>query len=272
MALFRPPDVLKRRPGERDVMSAVDSVGAPTRRDRLWFFTAAASIAIGIIPIIVLETWFGVPRKISVGYGILAFVVGTAVVKVPIYQSLVERVLRPRMSTVPLAAVQGVLSAISELGVAALFIVFVVPRLTWWQVVGFGVGAGACEAIMLPFISNHLKGTSLEGYMEDVGRASAGQPAVRWLGVLERAWAMLLQVSTRGLVYLSIAGGSPAPALAAIAGFGAVDGTAYYWLLKRWRFDSLPVLIRVHIFLGAAACVMTAAFLFWSERIPVAAS
>ena len=252
-------------------MSAVDSVGAPPRRDRLWFFTAAASIAIGIIPIIVLETWFGVPRKISVGYGILAFAVGTAAVKVPLYRLLVERVLRPRMATVPLAAVQGVLSAISELGVAALFIVFVGPRLTWWQVVGFGVGAGACEAVMLPFISNHLKGTSLEGYMEDVGRASAGQPAVRWLGVLERAWAMLLQVSTRGLVYLSIAGGSPAPALAAIAGFGAVDGTVYYWLLKRWRFDSLPVLIRVHLFLGAAACVMTAAFLYWSERIPVAA-
>jgi hypothetical protein len=240
-------------------------------KDRLWFFTTAASIAIGIIPIIVLEAWFGVPRKISVGYGILAFVVGTAAIKVPVYQLLVERILRPRMATLPLAAVQGFVSAISELGAAALFLIFVVPPLTWWQVVGFGTGAGACEAIMVPFISNHLKGTSLEGHMEDVRRASAGRPAVRWLGVLERTWAMLLQVSTRGLVYLSIVSGSPGPALAGAAGFGAVDGTAYYWLLKGWRFDSLPVLVRVHAFLGVAACVMTAVFLFWSELIPVAA-
>jgi hypothetical protein len=250
-------------------MSTVDSVGAPPRRDRLWFFTAAASIAIGIVPLIVLESWFGVPRKISVGYGILAYVIGTAAVKVPVYQLLVERILRPRMSAVSLAAVQGLLSALSELGVAALFLIFVVPRLTWWQVVGFGAGAGACEAIMLPFISNHLKGTSLGDHMDEVTRASREQPAVRWLGVLERVWAMLLQVSARGMMYLSIVSGNPAPAAVAMAGFAAADGTAFYWLLQRWRFDSLPVLLRVHAFLGAAACVMTAAFLFWSELIPV---
>src|SRR5512132_1913236 len=109
-------------------MSTADAVGTPARRDRLWFFTAAASIAIGIIPIFILEAWFGVPRKISVGYGILAFVVGTAAVKLPPYHFLVERVLRQRLSNGPLAAVQGVLSAFSELGVAALFILFVVPR------------------------------------------------------------------------------------------------------------------------------------------------
>jgi hypothetical protein len=239
-------------------------------RDRLWFFTAAASIAIGIIPIIVLQAWFGVPRKISVGYGILAFVVGTMAVKVPVYLLLVERILRPRMATLPLAAVQGFVSAISELGVAALFLIFVVPPLTWWQVVGFGTGAGACEAIMMPFISNHLKSTSLADYMEDVARASRKQPAVRWLGVLERVWAMLLQVSTRGMMYLSIVSGNPAPALVAVAGFTGVDGTATYWLYKQWRFDSLPVLVRVHVFLGIAACVMTAAFLLWSEAIAVA--
>ena len=130
-------------------------------KDRLWFFTAAASIALGIIPIVVLEAWFGVPRKISVGYGILAFLIGTAAIKVPVYLLVVERVLRPRMATLPLAAVQGFLSAASELGVAALFLAFVVPPLTWWQAVGFGTGAGGCEAVMMPFISNHLKGTSL---------------------------------------------------------------------------------------------------------------
>ena len=92
---------------------------------------------------------------------------------------------------------------------------------------------------------------------------------MRWLGVLERAWAMLIQVSTRGMLYLTIVSGNPAPALVAIAGFTGVDATASYWLFKHWRFDSLPVLVRVHVFLAAAAGVLTAAFLAWSERIPL---
>ena len=239
------------------------------QRTRLWYFTTAASIAIGIIPIWVLEVRFGVPRKISVGYGILAYVVGVTVLKLPIHHFLVERLLRPKLSLPALAATQGVLSALTELGAAAAFFVYVVPALTWWQVVGFGVGAGAVEAIMLPFISNPLKGTALEQHAEKVFRAAAGAHAVQWLSVVERAWAMLLQVSARGLVYLSVASGNPAPACLAVAGFSAVDGSAYYWHLKQWRFDSLPVLARVHAFIGLVACIMTALFLFWSGHIPL---
>jgi hypothetical protein len=242
----------------------------PARRPGLWYFTTAASILVGIVPIWLLETRFDVPRKISVGYGILAYVIGTTALKLPLHHFLIERILRPRLAASSLAAAHGVLSAVSELAPAALFFVYVVPRLTWWQLVGFGVGAGAVEAIMLPFLSNPLKGTSLERHADDVFSRSATNAGVQWLSVLERIWGMLLQVSSRGLVGLSIYSGNPVPACVAIVGFGVVDGAAYYGHLRESRFDSLALLARVHLLLGIAAGLMTAVFLWSSALVWVA--
>lgn len=237
------------------------------RRSSLWYFTTAASLLVGIVPIWVLETWFAVPRKITVGYGVIAYVIGTTALKLPLHHFVIERILRPRLATSSLAIAHGALSAASELGPAAAFFVYVVPNLTWWQLVGFGVGAGAVEAIMLPFLANPLKGTRLEQHANDVFRRSASNSVVQWLSVLERIWAMLLQVSTRGLVGLSVYSGNPFPACLAIAGFAAVDGTAYYGHLRKWPFDSPQLLARVHLFLGVAAGVMTALFLWWSALV-----
>ena len=242
-----------------------ETAGTVRRRPPLWYFTTAASLAVGILPIWALENWFGVPRKIIVGYGFLAYIVGVTFVKMPLYHFVVERVLHPRLSNTALAGTQGVLSAVSELGAAAAFFVLVIPELSYWQLVGFGVGAGAVEAIMLPFISNPFRGGTLGEHADEVFRASAENQSVQWLSVLERIWAMLLQVSARGLVYFSVASHNPIPACVGLAGFSVVDGSAYYWHLQKWRFDSLPVLARVHAFLGLIACLLTAAFLWSSE-------
>lgn len=80
-------------------MRETQPAGAVTRRPSLWYFTTAASVAVGIIPIGVLESWFGVPRKIIVGYGFLAYVIGVTFIKLPIHHFIVERVLRARLST-----------------------------------------------------------------------------------------------------------------------------------------------------------------------------
>lgn len=244
-------------------MGETQTIVARRRRPLLWYGTTAASIAIGLVPIWILETWFGVPRKIIVGYGILAFVLGTTAVKLPLHHFLIERVLRPRLTHPVLALAHGLVSGLSELGAAAVFFVFVTPQLSVWELVGFGVGAGAAEAIMLPFISNPFKGTTLEEHAGETFAASASDRGVQWLSVVERIWGMLLQVSTRGLVYLSVAGGSPVPALAGFAGFAAVDGMAYYWHLTRVRFDSVPVLLRVHAFLALVAIALTGMFVQW---------
>jgi len=203
-----------------------EPVGAVRRRSPLWYFTTAASLAVGILPIWALESWFDVPRKIIVGYGFLAYIIGVSFIKMPVYHFIVERILRPRLSNPALAGAQGILSAVSELGVTAAFFVYVVPELSYWQLVGFGVGAGAVEAIMLPFISNPFKGGALGEHADEVFRASATDLGVQCLSVLERMWAMLFQFSTRGLVYLSVAGHNPIPGCVALAGFSLTDGLA----------------------------------------------
>ena len=253
-------------------MRTTEPAGALSRRPPLWYLITAATLAVGILPIWALETWFGVPRKIIVGYGFLAYIIGVALIKMPLYHFIVERSLRPRFSDPALAGTQGVLSAASELGAAAAFFLYVIPLPSYWQLVGFGVGAGAVEAIMLPFIANPFKGGTLGEHAEEVFRASARAQGVQWLSVLERIWAMLLQVSTRGLVYLSVASHDPIPGGIALAGFSAVDGSVYYWHLKKWRFDTLPVLARVHAFLGLMAGLLTAAFLWWSRHVSFTAA
>ena len=54
-------------------------------------------------------------------------------------------------------------------------------------------------------------------------------------------------------------------------GFSVVDGSAYYWHLKKWRFDSLPVLARVHAFLISwlTASRMIPGITREDERIPI---
>ena len=252
-------------------MRETDQAGAVRRGPLLWYATTAASLAVGILPIWALESWFGVPRKITVGYGFLAYIVGVTLLKMPLHHFVVERVLRPRLSNPALAGAQGVISGVSELSAAAAFYVFVIPELSYWQLVGFGVGAGAVEAIMLPFVFNPFKGGTLGEHADEVFRASSTHRGVQWLSVVERIWAMLLQVSTRGLVYLSVASHNPIPACVALAGFSVVDGSAYYWHLQKWRFDSIPVLARIHAFLGLIAAMLTAAFLLWSKHFVFAA-
>ena len=61
------------------------------------------------------------------------------------------------------------------------------------------------------------------------------------------------------------------PASFALLAFAVGDGSAYYWHLRKWRFDLLPTLLRVHLFIGALACLTTTVFLWWSGRIPLGA-
>ena len=121
------------------------------------------------------------------------------------------------------------------------------------------------EAVMLPFMTNPFKGSTLEAHSADMFTRSAGAPVIQWLKVLERIWATLLHVSSRALVYLAIRSGNPVPAAVAVCGFACVDGMAYYGLLQKWRFDQAQTLARVHTYVGGVAMVLTAAFAFFAR-------
>jgi hypothetical protein len=238
-------------------------------RPAIWYVTAVASVAVGIIPIVVLERWFGVPRKVTVGFGVVTWAAAVAA-KAIIHHLVVDRTVRRGTDHRTAAVILGVLSASAELGVAAAFFVLVWHPPTLAQLIGFGAGAGMAEAVMLPFIANPYTGSTLEAHSEEVFTRSAGVPLIQWLKVLERIWATLLQVSSRALVYFTIASANPAPAAIAIGAFACVDGMAYYGLLKKWRFDQGPTLLRVHAYVAAAAMALTGAAVLFAPLFTAA--
>jgi hypothetical protein len=210
-----------------------------------------------------------VPRKVTVGFGVLAWALGVAA-KAIIHHVLVDRAVRRgtehRVASIGL----GLLSATAELGVAATFFVFVWHPPTFAQLVGFGAGAGMAEAVIVPFMTNPFRGSTLEAHATDVFAMAANDPLFQWLKVLERIWATLLHVSSRGLVYLAIASANPVPAGIAVCGFAFVDGLAYYGLLENWRFDHRATLRRVHVCVGAVAMVLAGALVQFAHAFDAA--
>lgn len=220
----------------------------------------AASIAVGLIPILILVLWCDVSRKI-IAKGAIAYAVGAVGLKLPLYHLVVVRLLHGKLGNRWLALSQGLLSAFAELGAALGFFIFVVPDLSLAELIGFGVAAGSIEAIILPFMKNPLEGTPLESHAEETAVKASGDLPIQWLAVAERALASLLHAASRGLTYLSHSTGNPLPLLFAIAGFASVDGRAYFAHLEKWRFDDIRVLARFYRYLGAVAGLLVLLFL-----------
>jgi hypothetical protein len=214
------------------------------------YLPLVASVAIGILPIAVLILYFDVPRKLILGWGVLSYVIGVTAFKLPLYHFLVVKVLHPRLARRPLSAAQGFVSALSELGSAAWFMVVVVPDMTLAQLVGFGVAAAGVEAVVLPFMGNPFAGTPLEEHSRHIFDRPTNRRALEWMGVLERALVFMPHVSSRGLIYVSIASGSPYPAMIGIVLFAAIDGVGYFGHLSKWDFGEVHILTRFYAFLA----------------------
>lgn len=219
-----------------------------------------ASIAVGIIPVFVLIHYFGVSRKLIIGWGVLSYIVGVTGFKMPLYHLIVVKLLHGRLSNVWLSVSQGFVSAVSELGAALLFFFFVVPDLTLEQLIGFGTAAGAAEAVMLPFIRNPLEGTPLEEHSAEVLERSSASNLIDWMSVLERALAMFPHIAARGLVYISFVTGSVFPALLALLGFAALDGRGYFAHLEKWPFDNIQVLSKLYRYVAFVGISQTLLF------------
>lgn len=130
---------------------------------------------------------------------------------------------RDRISDTQYTAFQGLLSAVTELGAAAIVFAYMLSEGTLIHAVAFGAGAGILEAVILlvmALLSKEKEERVLPWYQE-------------WTFVIERFGALLGHIGSRGLVWLSIHG--PAyPFIIAILGFATVDGVATYGVLKKW--------------------------------------
>lgn len=225
------------------------------------------SVLVGILSISILILYFDVPRKLIIGWGILSWILGVAVIKVPIYHLLIVRFLHSKLSNKWLGIFNGLVSAIAELGSAFIFFYFVLPEnLTLPQIIGFGLAAGAVESFILPFMGNHLSGTPVAEHSEDILKKSQSDNRLNWMGLIERIIAYFIHIFSRGLVYISKVTGNFLPLLIAVIAFASADGKVYYDLLEKRDFTDIKELGRLHIYLLIISSTLTLSFIL-SYRI-----
>ncbi len=213
-----------------------------------------AALIVGIAPAVYLIYAKGVSAKIVIGWGVIAWVAGV-MFKWGVYRTLVVRTLHQRLRPVWLAVAQGVLSSVSELGAALAVMAYALPRLTPLEMVGFGAGAAYVEGILVALIPNpHVGGPHGEHVEQQAAilRKKKGL-GYWWLPVADRAVADVVQICTRGLVYVSLLTSNPLPASFAVLTFAAIDGFAYYALVNRWEFAHARVGLKLYGTLAAVA-------------------
>ena len=232
---------------------------------------AAGMFSLGIGVAVFLMQGLGVSRHI-IGYGALSYALGAVGFKGLLYAGLVVPVLHKRLSPVWLATAQGFISALSELGAAALFFLLVIPELSLRELIGFGAAAGIVEALVIPLMSiggiGILSGTPVERNAAEQWQDLGATPlAVMVCPIVERGLAMALHTSSRGLIYAAIVLGNVAPAVLSVSLFASVDGTAYYALLQKWKCLSFTVAIKFYSLVALAAGILTLAF-WWLHASP----
>jgi hypothetical protein len=236
-----------------------------TREFMFEFVAIVGMLGLGIGVAIYLTRSLGVSREI-IGYGALSYALGAVGFKGLLYAGLVVPVLHKRLSPAWLATAQGFVSALSELGAAALFFLLVIPRLSLPELIGFGAAAGIVEALVIPLMSiggiNVLSGTPVEKHAAEQWQDLGATPlAVMVFPLVERGLTMVLHTSSRALIYAAIVLGNVVPALLAVSLFASVDGVAYYALLNKWKFLSFVVAIKFYALVAIAAGLLS--LMFW---------
>jgi hypothetical protein len=236
-----------------------------TREFVFEFVATIGMLGLGIGVAVYLTRGLGVSRDI-IGYGVLSYALGAVGFKGLLYAGLVVPVLHKHLSPVWLATSQGFISALSELGAAALFFLLVIPKLSLPELIGFGAAAGMVEALVVPLMSiggiNILSGTPVEKNAAVQWQEMGATPfAVMVFPIVERGLTLLLHTSSRALVYASMVLGNVVPALLAVSVFATVDGVAYYALLEKWKVLSFAVAIRYYALVALGAGILT--LVFW---------
>jgi hypothetical protein len=236
-----------------------------TREFVFEFVGALGMLGLGIGVAVYLTQGLGVSRDV-IGYGALSYALGAVGFKGLLYSGLVVPVLHERLAPAWLATAQGFVSSISELGAAALFLWLVIPELSLTELIGFCATAGIVEALIIPLMSiggiNILSGTPVEKDAAEQWRDLGATPlAVMAFPLVERGLTMALHTSSRALVYAAMVLGNVLPALLAVSLFAAVDGTAYYALLKQWKVLSFTVASKFYALVAITAGILS--LVFW---------
>jgi hypothetical protein len=190
-------------------------------------------------------TWYLVP----VGAGIWG---ASVYAKRLVMGSASARLPDMRMSDAARSASHGAVSAAMELVPAAAFLV-TLRSASLADLIAFGAGAGSAEAayvLLLGIIRPQIDPDELQAWL----RGAAVSWCVRYAVPIERLFALVGHVGSRGLLYVAMMAGGPLGVLwglAAVSLFTAIDGVAVYGHLKRWQWHDPMICRRAHSFFAA---------------------
>nr|WP_276611262.1 phosphatidylglycerophosphatase A [Thioalkalivibrio sp. XN8] len=190
---------------------------------------AAAALPLGIIA-------FGGAAPAWLGYGALAWLAGLAV-KLPL--AAVTGVLLAQRSPGLQAGMLGMVSGLSELGIAVAILFWVGGDLSVADVLLYATAAGSMETLALGAWSLLVRpDADTVRRWRQVAERSAW---VRHMFLIERSIALAGHVGSRGLVSLAVVTGNAWLALPALAGFILTDGLAAHrdimgqdWMDPAW--------------------------------------
>jgi hypothetical protein len=160
------------------------------------------------------------------------------------------------------ASLQGVFSAVMELGVAALYLAFR-QYPSSGNIIAFGVGAGCTEAAYV--LGLGLFGPRPSRAVLDAWVSGAEVSiCVRYMVPIERLFALFGHTGSRGLIYVGLHSSPPlALGLIAAAGllFALIDGVAVYGHRRNCNWFDPVLCRRVHLFFSSASlteCILFA--------------
>jgi len=161
------------------------------------------------------------------------------------------------------AAAQGVLgglvSAVCELGMAALFLRR--RTLSAANVLAFGAGIGSFEVLFL------LGSAAVASIWMEADAPTGSMPVAAALlfFLLERAITLVGHVSSRVLLYVALRARWPLPAVVAVLSFTCVDGVASYGHAAGWDWDRAAVRVGLLLFVALVGA-FEAAVAWWAWR------
>jgi hypothetical protein len=214
---------------------------------RRWgLISLIALLALALAPCIVLTVKAGAHTWVHFFWG-----AGTWGIAVAIKRTLarwLNRALDQKAGQIFHAASQGLLSSLLELGAAALYL-WRLDSADLFTVLAFGAGAGSAEVVYVLAAGSLAKPDP----QKEVAwaRNAWNSFCVRYQVPIERLFAVIGHIGSRGLVYVGLHGSAAEAILwlsVALLFFTAVDGVATYGHVRNWDWSEPATCRRAHGF------------------------
>lgn len=193
-------------------------------------------LLVALMPPLVLIFAFSASLiPIAIGAAAWAIALGIKIPLIILTDRILESEIIPSDSKLT-ALLNGMVSAIAELGISAFCFFVIFPNIPFVDIVGFGAGASSIEILLISTYVMIIKDQQNSAKIEVWSAGAKKSQCVRYMTIIERIVALIGHVGSRGLVYLSIFYDHPDLAVVAFIAFSATDGIANYGKTKKWNW------------------------------------